>query len=193
MPLVLEQPETRAVNAISWTREDCERMEEVGLLPERWELIQGEVISKMGQGLQHSFVIQRIQLWLVALFGYSFVAPQVTINVAPIDEPTSAPVPDIVVLNTPALRIAGSPKPNQMVLVIEVADTTLSFDLGVKARLYARAGIPEYWVASVKGRKLWVLRDPVDGKYSDIAELNEQAEVSPLGRSETIRVGEFFS
>jgi Uma2 family endonuclease len=192
MTVLLEEPQTRSTNAVIFTREDCERMEEIGLLPERWELVFGEVNHKMGQGLPHSFVLQKLQIFLLSLFGYRFVVPQVSIDVAPQDNPTSAPMPDLIVLNTPALEIKASPRPQQINLVVEISDTTFAFDIGPKAKLYARAGIPEYWVADIKGRKLWILRNPADGKYGDIAELDERQDISPLGRTEALQIAELF-
>jgi Uma2 family endonuclease len=65
-------------------------------------------------------------------------------------------------------------------LVVEVADSTLNFDLTTKAALYARAGIAEYWVLDVSGRRLIVHRLPQSGKYTAILVYNEQEEVAPL-------------
>ena len=52
--------------------------------------------------------------------------------------------------------------------MVEVADSTLAFDLNTKAALYARAGIPEYWVLDVKGQRLMVHRDPSGGRYQSV-------------------------
>jgi Uma2 family endonuclease len=63
---------------------------------------------------------------------------------------------------------------------VEIADTTLNFDLTVKAALYARAGIAaDYWVLDVSGRRLIVYRDPQSGKYAAILVYNERESVAP--------------
>jgi Putative restriction endonuclease len=66
---------------------------------------------------------------------------------------------------------------------VEIAHTGLSFDLKVKAALYARAGVPEYWVIDVAGRRLLVHRNPQEGKYADVAAYSEHESVSWLRRT----------
>jgi Uma2 family endonuclease len=65
--------------------------------------------------------------------------------------------------------------------VVEVADTTLAFDLSTKARLYARAGIIEYWVLDIAGRRMVVHRDPKNWRYLSVAAYSETESLSPLG------------
>jgi len=77
-----------------------------------------------------------------------------------------------------------------MMLVVEVADTTLSSDLTIKRDLYARAGVPEYWVLNMKGRKLIVHRDPKDGKYASTTTLTSRDTVSIAGQS--IRIADML-
>jgi Uma2 family endonuclease len=64
--------------------------------------------------------------------------------------------------------------------LIEISDSTLNFDLTVKSPLYARAGIVEYWVLDVAGRRLISHRDPVAGKYTLVAVYSEHESVAPL-------------
>jgi Uma2 family endonuclease len=65
--------------------------------------------------------------------------------------------------------------------VIEIADTSLAFDLTVKAALYARAAIVEYWVLDVPGHRLIVHRDPQSGQYGSVTAYSEQEGIAPLG------------
>jgi Uma2 family endonuclease len=65
-------------------------------------------------------------------------------------------------------------------LVVEVADTTLNFDLTTKAALYARAGIADYWVLDVSARRLIVHRHAESGEYMAILVYTEQENVAPL-------------
>ena len=69
--------------------------------------------------------------------------------------------------------------------MIEVSDSTLAFDLGPKARLYARAEIPEYWVFDVNGRRLIVHRDPQAGRYSAVTAYAEGESCTALSMPST--------
>jgi Uma2 family endonuclease len=78
-------------------------------------------------------------------------------------------------------------------LIVEIADSTLGFDLKVKGALYARAGVPEYWVLDVAGRRLLVHRNPQSGRYTDVAAYSEQESVSPLAAPQAqFRVADAF-
>lgn len=63
-----------------------------------------------------------------------------------------------------------------------MSDTTLAHDLGPKAWLYARAGVPEYWVIDVNGRRLHVHREPGSAGYTSTRVVEADGEVSPLAR-----------
>ena len=82
------------------------------------------------------------------------------------------------------------PRGDEMVLVVEVADTTLRGDSAVKRDLYARAGVPEYWVLNIKGRKLIVHRNPKQGKYTSVTSLTARDTVSIA--SQSIRVADML-
>jgi Uma2 family endonuclease len=191
MPTLLAEqsrPESRAPRAVAWTRADCQRMDEIGLLPERWELVRGEVIDKMGQKMPHGLCVGEVYSWLRGVFGRDRVLSQITIDVSPADNPTSEPEPDVLVLNQPSSAITENPRPSQITLVVEVADTTLAFDLRAKASLYAAAGIPEYWVVDVRGRQLHLLRDPRQGAYESVRVLQETELASAPGHDATASV-----
>lgn len=175
----MEAPATlRARKSIMWTREDCRRLEGMGLLPERWELIQGEIISKTGKNLPHSKIAQRINAILMTLFPATHILSTCSIDVAPEDNPTSEPEPDITVLNRPADDLTQNPIPADIALIVEASDSTLDHDLGPKATLYARAGIPEYWVIDIQGRQVYKHRDPQAGTYTQIQTLNADEPLS---------------
>src|SRR6202162_3964680 len=119
--------------------------------------------------------------WLQRAFGARAVNPNAPIDVSPEDNPSNEPEPDIIVLNRDLSNFrSANPGPQDLHLVVEVADTTLNFDLTVKAALYARAGIAEYWVLDVSGRRLIVHRHPQSGKYTAVLVYSEQEEVAPL-------------
>src|SRR5215470_17980025 len=102
------------------------------------------------------------------------------IDVAPDDNPTNEPEPDLIVLKRDLSEFQENPRPGDVDLVVEIADTTLGFDRGIKARLYARAGIADYWVLDVNGRRMIVHRQPQAGRYLSVLEFNEDERVAPL-------------
>lgn len=191
MPTLLEH-ESRMPRALAWTREDCQRMDEIGLLPPRWELIRGEVISKMGQRVPHGRVVRAFFLWLSRLYGEDFVLSQVSIDVSPADNPTSEPEPDVFVLTEPSAFLRTNLRPSQIPLLVEVADTTLSFDLRIKGPLLAEAGISEYWVMDVRGRRLHRFRDPVNGTYQRVDILGPDDTIQPPGHDESATIESFL-
>ena len=165
-----------------WTRAECQQLEQNGLFDQqRLELVEGELINKMGKNRPHVITLVWMMKWLIQIFGIEFVNPETAINVSPEDNPTNEPQPDLIVFKKPSnLIISRNPRPQELQLVIEVSDTSLHFDMTRKADLYARAGIVEYWVLDVAGRKLFVHREPQLGKYQSVTEYSEQESVAPL-------------
>jgi Uma2 family endonuclease len=145
------------------------------------ELVEGELISRMGKKRPHTNALIMVQAWLVQVFGVQYVNPETPIDVAPEDNPTSEPEPDLVVLARPSLEFRNAnPQPSDLLLVVEISDSTLGFDSTVKAELYARAAIAEYWVFDVAARRLVVHRGPFNGLYQPVTVYNDQESVSPL-------------
>jgi len=168
-----------------WTREEVETFEKSGAWDgPHYELVQGDLINKMGKHLAHILANKRLFLALSGAFGWDFVLPEAPISVAPEDYPTSDPEPDVIVLNRdPGGIKSKEPEADDVALVAEAADTTVRFDLSIKAALYARARVPEYWVLDLKGR-LIVHRDPQAGKYNSIVSYSREELVSPLAAPE---------
>lgn len=190
MPVTLAQPaETTAPIAVRrkrWTRAECAALEATGVWDSsHLELIEGELIDKMGKNHPHSFVTSCLMHWLVGIFERVYV--EATINVAPQDTPTSEPQPDVVVMKKGHGGFRPQqPKPEELALVVEVSDTTLDFDLRVKGPLYARAGIEEYWVVDLKARRIVVHRTPAGGEYQSIEAYSEDEGVAPLAAPEQV-------
>jgi Uma2 family endonuclease len=173
-------------NRKRWTRKECEFLVESDLLTGRYELIEGEVIFKMGQKPTHAFVIVRLMVWLSALFGGEYVRIQLPIDVADADNATNEPEPDAAVLAQPATAyLERNPGPADLLLVVEVSDTTLRFDLTTKALLYARAGIREYWVVDIAGRQILAHRNPTPQGYQETIAYAESESLTLLARPET--------
>lgn len=118
--------------------------------------------------------------WLGSIFPDFTVGQEMPIDVRPEDNPSSDPEPDVVVLTRPYNELVPRPKANDVRLVVEVSDSTLAFDLTQKARLYARAEIPEYWVLDVANRRLIVHRRPQGGAYQEVVAYAEAESVAPL-------------
>jgi len=149
-----------------WTRQEYDDLYSSGLLnSQRLELIEGELIDKMGKKRPHVNSLTLLQGWLVEVFGTRPVNPEAPIDVAPEDNPTNEPEPDLIVLQRDLSHFTSdNPRPQDLQLVVEVADSTLGFDLTTKAALYARAGIVEYWVLDAAGPRMIVHRDPQLGR-----------------------------
>lgn len=188
--VALEPAPPRATGAIRWTRETVARLEEIGVLPQKYELLDGDIISKMGQGLPHRRAVGQLLFWAFQGWGPELVQTQATIDVSPEDNPTNAPEPDIAVLNRSLADFPdkANPDPGSIGLLIEISDSTLRDDLSKKAALYARAGIAEYWVFDTATKKLFVHRQPTGDGYQERAEKSGASEVAPLLRpGHTIR------
>jgi len=100
------------------------------------------------------------------------------------------PEPDFAV-------IAGSPRgssghPSTAELVVEVADSSFDYDTNEKRQIYARAGIREYWVVDINGRRLLVYRDPRGGDYADQRAFEAVDTVSPLTVSAVVQVADLL-
>jgi len=143
-------------------------------------LIEGELISKMGKKRPHANAIAAVHAWLLRVFGEQYVNQEAPIDVAPEDNPTNEPEPDLIVLAKLSREFKDNPQPADLRLVVEISDSTLGFDLTTKARLYARARIVEYWVVDIPGRRIIVHRDPQEGQYRSVVAYSEQESVKPL-------------
>ena len=127
------------------TRADCAALEASGQWEQqKLELVEGRLISKLGKKRSHVNSVASLAECLAQIFGFQFVNQEAPIDVAPEDNPKNEPVPDIIVLRRKSSHFpSANPRPGDLRLVVEVADTSLNFDLTTKAALYARAGIVE--------------------------------------------------
>lgn len=179
-----------------WTRTEFEGLSSSGLLAhQRLELIEGELISKMGKKRPHVNSVTLLLAWLGQVFGARLVNPDAPIDVAPEDNPSNEPEPDLIVLKRDLSSfVSQNPRPEDLHLVVEVADTTLGCDLTTKANLYARAGIIEYWMVDVTGGRLVVHRDPQLGRYAFVAAYGTEESVAPLAAPESrLQVSDAFA
>jgi Uma2 family endonuclease len=161
-----------SVHTESWPRphrltvDEYYRMAEVGLLPPdaRVELIEGEIIDMAPIGNRHAAAVDRLAKRLIlAVNEAAFVRIQGPVRLGLRSEPQ----PDLALLRPRADEYASShPTAADVLLIVEVSDTTLHFDRDVKADLYARHGIPELWIVDLTHGQLHLFRDPRQGNYT---------------------------
>ncbi|MFN7922356.1 MAG: Uma2 family endonuclease [Bryobacteraceae bacterium] len=174
----------------TFTRSEVDRMENAGEFAGlRYELIEGRLVNKMGQSPQHRWSLYEIRLFLASVFEFRRILTQSPVEAAEVDAHRNLPEPDVAVLiESKPEYFVRHPRGDELLLAVEVADSSLLFDLTTKAALYARARIPEYWVLDLSGRALAVHRQPEAGTYRSIARLTEAENVSPQSCSEA-RIG----
>jgi Uma2 family endonuclease len=185
------------MNAVSHLRRftviEYQRMADLGifLIGERLELIDGYVMTMAAKGIAHSCATMLIQQLLGRKVGKAYcVWGQNPIQL----DNHSAPEPDVAIVGRDPLGYSTHhPTPDEVLLVIEVADSSLKYDLEVKAPLYARSRIPEYWVVDVADRKLHVFREPNESGYQLELVLRELMTVVPIAFTDwTIGVSELL-
>ena len=191
--LLRPETETRRPQKL-WTKAECHRLVERGELDERYELIEGIVYEPMPKHTPHVIALIAIFEWLVEVFGLKFVQKEDPISILGRAGKYNEPEPDVAVLRQPTKSfLAGRPGPENILLVVEVSDSSLWFDRNIKAKVYARAGIAEYWVIDVNGRQIFRHRKPGKNGYGEIITFGEGEMIAAPGRGETARVGELFA
>jgi Uma2 family endonuclease len=166
-----------------FTVDEYYKMAEAGILrpDERVELIDGRIVEMPPIGPEHADSVDTV----VEIFG-DRLRPRVRIRVqSPLQIGIlQLPEPDVSLIKTPAERGSSyrktHPRLDDILLVVEVADTTLQHDLGEKARMYARAGVPELWVIDVPHDRLVVHREPAPDGYASIVTVNRGETLSAL-------------
>jgi Uma2 family endonuclease len=164
-----------------WTRREYYRLLDRGFfLEQRTELIGGEILVMPAQKNFHALALSLTQDALRAAFGPGYwVRGQASLDLSPF----SVPDPDLAV-------VAGNPRdhntkdnPTTALLIVEVSDTTLRYDRGRKASLYASAGIADYWIVNLVDRQLEIYRQPVADSSQPFGHRYDQVTV--LGPTDT--------
>jgi Uma2 family endonuclease len=181
-----------------WTSKEFYPLLDLGFfLDQRVELIEGEILVMSAQKNLHPLSIKLTEDSLNVAFGVGYwVRVQMSLDLTPF----SVPDPDLAV-------VEGSPRdhntpdnPTSALLIAEVSETTLRYDRGRKASLYARVNIADYWIVNLVQRQLEVYRNPVpDGNqaygfgYADVMVLGPNDYVSPLAAPQArIAVADFL-
>jgi Uma2 family endonuclease len=176
---------SEAIRTRRWTRHEYEQLVEQGFLGtgDRLELLEGLLVVREPQASPHATATRLAQEALRIAFGPGWdVRAGLPLALGRLSEPE----PDVSV-------VRGSPRdyrdahPTQAVVVVEVADTSLRLDRTRKARIYARAGIPDYWIVNLMSRVLEMYRDPVAvdpgrrrWEYRMVRSLGADDTISPL-------------
>jgi Uma2 family endonuclease len=160
------------------------RMGEAGVIgPEvRVELVEGEVVEMAPSGTRHAAVVKRLNRLLAAAVGdQAVVAVQDPLRL----DDHSEPQPDLMLL-APREDFYASAHPGaaDVLLLVEVCDTTSRYDRDVKVPLYARHGVAEVWLIDLDERLVHVMRDPRDGRYTQITVSATPGVVAPAALPE---------
>lgn len=166
--------------------DEYHKMAEVDILKpsDRVELIHGEIIEMSPIGSRHASIVNRLAKILNQLFMEELIVGiQAPINIDSGNEPE----PDISILKSKQDFYASAhPKPFDVLAVIEVSDSSLSYDRDVKLPLYASVDIPNYWIVDIEANQIIVYTKPKGPDYMErvIYQLDDQIEL----RGKTIGV-----
>jgi len=155
-------------------------MAQIGILGEsdRVELLAGELVEMSPIGSRHAACVKRLnRLFSQRLSQRALVSVQDPIHLSERSEPQ----PNLVLLKPRADFYAQAhPQPRDVLLIVEVADTSGDYDRQVKIPLYAEAGIIEIWLLDLIKEFVEVYRQPVAREYREIQQLQQQQFLSPL-------------
>jgi Uma2 family endonuclease len=168
-----------AITKKRFTVDEYQRMGQVGILSEddRLELIDGEIVSMTPIGHRHVACVSRTTRALVRAVGdEAIVQPQGPVRLDLYHEPE----PDLVLLRPQADFYASRHRgPEDILLVIEMADSSVEYDRDVKARIYAKSGVPEYWLADLNTNIVWRYSLPERDAYSKVEQYRRGQSVAP--------------
>jgi Uma2 family endonuclease len=175
----MTRPTTQAADGLprwSWTVAEIERMAAGGYFrdDDRFELVGGEIVPMSPKGRRHEIVREALA------FRFSRAAPE---DVFVVSEPQfnlaedTYAVPDILV--RPAAIKTPDVRGGDVLLVVEIADTSLAYDLRIKAQLYASHGVREYWVINAATLMTTVHTLPTGAAYATVTEIAADGLISP--------------
>lgn len=150
-----------------FTIENYHKMAESGILTEddRVELIRGEIVEMSPIGRRHAACVRRLAKLFSELNQRAIVDTQNPVELSDRSEPQ----PDVTLLQPhPDFYEAGHPQPQDIFLLVEVADTTVETDRNVKISLYAESGISEVWLVDINEQCVEIYRDPLSTGYQNV-------------------------
>lgn len=162
-----------------FTSDDISKMYDAGILgpDDRVELLDGEIIL-MNPGRRHAACTNRANSFLTEALGRRAI---VSIQNPIVIDIHNEPKPDVVVFKRREdFYVSVDPAPEHALLVIEISDTTLSFDQKKKLPHYAASGVPEFWIEDLQHQSLHVYRDPAGSDYKTHLTFHRGDSLSPL-------------
>ena len=177
----------------TFTTSEYHKLAHAGILrpDDRVELLSGRIYVMAPMGSRHAECVRRLNEIL-----FLKVVPRARVSVqSPVRlDSHSEPEPDFALLEPKDAYIGRHPRPDEVLLAVEVADTTLDFDLNVKTPLYAKAGIREVWVVALGEEVVHVYRRPAPGGYGEHAvfERGASLEIASLPEAGVFPVDELL-
>ena len=173
----IEKPEsTPPITRKKFRADEVYKMTHIGILPEEsgWELIDGEIIHRMTVGSRHASIVKRLNRIFTDLRGKAaIISVQDPIHIDEYNEPE----PDIALLKPREDFYAENhPQPEDVLLLVEVSDSTVEYDRDHKKNLYAEAGIEEFWLVNLRENTVEVYSQPKNGSYR-LTRILEKGEV----------------
>jgi Uma2 family endonuclease len=163
----------------SFTVEDYHRMARAGILREddRVELLEGEILQMAPIGSKHAACVARLTTLFARVQARGIVWVQNPILLSERSEPQ----PDLTLARPrPDFYAQTHPRPGDIFLVVEVAETSVEVDRGVKVPLYAQAGISEVWLVDLAEERIEVYRQPSPQGYQQVQHLRRGERLAPL-------------
>jgi Uma2 family endonuclease len=168
-----------------WSVDEYHRIIEAGILTveDKVELLEGKIVQMSPQDPPHASTTQWAGNYLARLLGdRAFIRNQLPITIPPDSEPE----PDIAVVRVDRRAYFDHhPMPEEIFLLIEIADSTLMKDRQQKVKTYAKANISEYWVVDVNKRQVYIFRQPEADAYTQELLLNEEDVIDVVAFPET--------
>ena len=170
------------------------RMVEAGIFNEddRVELLEGEIVDMAPIGSRHAACVKRLnRFFSEKLSEQVTVAVQDPIRLGDLSEPQ----PDVVLVRPrPDDYAGGHPGPEDVLLLVEVGDTTAAWDRERKLPLYAASGVPEVWLVDLPAGTVEVCRQPDDGAYEDVRLVGPGERMAPEAFPEaSLPAGDLFA
>ena len=163
-----------------FTVDEYYAMADAGILTEddRVELIEGEIIQMASIGSRHAACVNRLTRLLVDGAGdAAVVTVQNPVRLSDLTEPQ----PDFALVQPrPDFYADAHPRPEDVLLIVEVALTTLGYDRDIKLPLYARARVPEVWIVDLEGDAVEVYREASEGEFHDATRAGRNDVLHPV-------------
>ena len=168
-----------AISKKRFTADDYQRMGQVGILSgdDRVELIDGEVVAMTPIGARHCACVDGVNRAMVIGAGdTAIVRVQGSVRLNLYTEPE----PDVVLLRPRSDFYASQhPGPADILLIVEIAESSIDYDRDVKARIYAESGVPEYWLADLTANLVSCYSTPSEGTYRSVQQYHRGQTITP--------------